>query len=139
RGDDEVEVREELVAEVDRAVGQDVRLRAVEDPEAGHPALESPDLLALCEDASFVEPSGLARGLAVIRVHRRGVTLLPGRVDHGLQRAPAVGPGGVDVDRAFEVLFRYERRERSRRRRFDLSRAFPKLRLDVIEAERAVD
>ena len=33
---DEVEDPEELVAEVDRAVGQDVGLGAMEDPEPGH-------------------------------------------------------------------------------------------------------
>src|ERR1700737_16261 len=64
--DDDVEPLQELVPEVDGAIGQDVRLGAVEDPQLRKPRTDRPDLGALLRDALRRQPSRVPRPLAVI-------------------------------------------------------------------------
>ena len=113
RGHDDVEDSQELVAEVDRAVGQDVGLGAVEDPKAGEAPGERPDLLPLRENTFFVEASGVGSRLAVIGDRDIGVAGVPRGHDHVFERVAAVGGGRVDVDQAAQVRLLEEPGERS--------------------------
>src|SRR4029077_19007433 len=63
RGDDDVENLQELVSEVDRAVRENVRFRAVVDDELREPAPHGRDRAALGENALGRQPSGVRRGL----------------------------------------------------------------------------
>jgi hypothetical protein len=67
RRDHEIELRQELVAVVDRPVGEDVRLRSVEDPDVRETAPELPNLLRLGPHAVDRQPAGVSGGLAVVR------------------------------------------------------------------------
>ena len=58
RGDDEVERREELVRVVELAVGPDLQLAAVEQPEALRARLGRRRAVALLRDEALVERRG---------------------------------------------------------------------------------
>ena len=67
RGDDEVEGRQQFVGIVHLAIGKNIGLNAFKDSDSGQLPLHGRDLGALCEDAVFLETTGVERRLAVIR------------------------------------------------------------------------
>lgn len=66
RGDAVIELREDGVVEVQRAVLQDVHLGAGEELEAGVSGVERADAFDLGKETFLVEPAGLEGGLRVV-------------------------------------------------------------------------
>ena len=84
RGDHEIELGEQVVVVVERAVAEDIRLNALEDVEGGQFLVEPVDFLPLALDFLNAEPSGVGRGLAVVgNAHVLKAAFLHG-AGHGL-------------------------------------------------------
>ena len=153
RGHDEVERREQVVLEVERAVGADLELAAVEQPEPARrrlrwrgpgrllrrePGVEPRDDLALLRHLVGREPAGDRERLGVVGQDLVGVAAPPGGLGHDLDRVDAVGPVRVAVQVAAQVGDVDEGRQRARERRLDLAAVLAQLRLDERQAEEGV-
>ena len=121
RRDDEVEGGEQVVLEVERAVGADLQLAAVEQAEAvgrraggavpaassaAKRALSVGDDLALLRDLVGREAAGDGQRLGVVGQDLVGVAAPSGGLGHLLDRVDAVGPVGVRVQVAAQVVER---------------------------------
>ena len=139
-GDDDVEPRQRLVIEVQRAIRLDLHLDPVEDGQAiADLRAHRVDLHALCADGLHVNALDDAKAVGVVRdrehfqpARDRGVGHLP----HGRL---AVAPGRVVVQLGEDVLHLQEFGQPTFGRRLDLSAIFAELRRDVRQAESIVD
>ena len=138
-GDHDVEALQELVAIVDRPVGKDVRLGALEDPEARIPGLEGVDRGVLGQNTGLVEPVRVPRDLRV--VGDRGIREPGGRRrgDHLLERVPPVGFRRVEMEETRDVGGLEEPRKPPRLRRLELAPPLAEGRRDPRETDRLVD
>ncbi len=137
RRDDEVEGGEGVLVVVERAVGEDVALDALqeEDPAPGPFGVHAIDLGVLLPDAGRLQPPGIGGRLAVVRdAHPCDrVRVGPGGVL--LEAGRAVAPVGVHVGDAADVPAGEELRECPRLRRGDLPHVLAQLRRDPRKPE----
>ena len=122
RRDDQVEAREQVVLEVELAVGPDLQLAAVQQPEAAGRGLGrcacpaassaanralSAAMISRCSATrSGVEPAGDGQRLGVVGQDLVGVAAAAGGLGHDLDRVRPVGPVRVAVQVAAEVRLR---------------------------------
>src|SRR4051794_39271676 len=151
--DDEVEACEQVVVEVERAVGADLELAAVEEAEAfgrgrGRrgargllsrvPLVERGDDVGLLRDPVRGEPAGDGKRLRVVGQDLIGVAAPPGVLGHDLDRVVAVGPVGVAVQVPAQVRLGDERRQAAGEGSLDLPGVLAQLGLDERQAEECV-
>jgi hypothetical protein len=98
------ELVEDVVREVERAVGEDVALAAVEDAERRQPLVRRGDLLGLAADPVRVEPCDDADRLRVVADRQVFVAERARRLGHLEHRRLAVRGGRVHVQVAADVL-----------------------------------
>ena len=149
RRDDEVEAGQQVVLEVELAVGPDLELAAVEQPEAlgrrlgrGVPAassaanagVERRDDRALLLDPLGDQAARDRERLRVVGQDLVGVATAAAGLGHDLDRVDAVGPVGVGVEVAAQVGLRDERRQPAGERRLDLAAVLAQLGLDERQA-----
>ena len=153
RGDDQVEARQQVVLEVERAVGADLELAAVEEPEAPgrrrrrgrpgrflrrEPGVERGDDLDLLRDPVRGQAAGDRERLRVVGQDLVGVAARAGGLGHDLDRVMAVGPVGMAVEVAAQVGQVDEGRQPAGQRRLDLAGVLAQLGLDERQAEERV-
>ena len=134
RGDDPVELGEELVGDVDGPVGADVGLDAAQHPERLDAGVDLLDLLPL-----RLHPP-LAQVVRVVGQRQEPVAERTGGVRHLLDRRLPVGrPGRVAVELTHEVRHLDERRQPALAGRLELAGVLAELRRDRVVAEKAVE
>ena len=130
--DDPLSRRQLLVCDVEVAVGADVHLDPLDDPER-NALLQRVDRLGLTGEQISAQPLRVIADRVVL------VALLDGACDHRLQRVLAVGPGRVRVQVAADVRELDELRQLPLARRLELAAVLAQLRRDPVVAEEAVD
>ena len=123
---------------VERAVGEDVHLRAGEQPKAAAARVELAHLLDPLRQPLRGDVVAEAVAGRVVGDREVGVAAGPRGLRHLLERVVAVGDRRVAVEVAPDVLQRDQLRQRARRRGCDLAVGLAQLGLDVGEAEALV-
>src|SRR3990172_3832788 len=139
RGDDVVEVLQDVVRVVHRAVLEDVALRAEEELDPRGTPVEPLYLLLPEADLVRVDPP---RDRERLRVLAEADVRVPKALrlgGHLLEGVHAVREPGVRVEVPTDVLVAHQSRERSRRGGRDLPAVLPELRLDVPHPKGLVD
>ena len=134
-----VELGEQVVVVVERAVGQDVDLGAGEQPKAATPRVERPHLLNPLRQPLRGDVVAEAVAGGVVGDREVGVAAAPRRLGHLLERVVAVGDRGVAVEVAPNVLQGDQLRQLAVGGRRDLAVGLAQLGLDVGEPEALVD
>ena len=138
RGDDVIELGQDFVVEIERAVAENVALDAGEEPEVFEFAIELSDRRDLRAQPRGIESARLDRAAAVIGDAEILQAELLRRRGHFLERIVAVARGGVAMESAAQI-FRFDQaRQRSRGGGLELAAVLAQLRRDVIEIERAI-
>ena len=135
-----VELLEQVLLVVERAVGEDVHLRPGEQPEAAlGGAVVVGDLLDPL--AQLIGGDVVAEPVArrVVGHRQVGVAALARRLGHLLERVAPVRERRVAVQVAAQVADLDQLRQLAGRRRGDLAAALAQLGLDVVEPEPRVD
>ena len=125
-----VQLGQHLVFQVQLPAGQDVHLHAAQDPDLRMTLLDLVYLLPLLPQLRRVQPAGHGQRLAVVG---HGEVLVAARhtaLEHLLDGLFAVGPGGVHLEVAADVLERDELRQLPGERRLDLTPVLAQLRSD---------
>ena len=102
-GHDPVELLQHVVLVVERAVGQDVHLRAGQQRDAVELRIDLTDPLYLAQQLVGLHVVAKAVRGRVVRDRHVLVALLDRRLRHLLERVAAVGGGGVAVQVALQV------------------------------------
>ena len=152
-GDDKVVARQQLVGVVQRRVGPDLQLAAVQQSEAfgrGFGRSRTFGLLALeplvesCHDLPLplhslnVEPACDRQTDRVIGQGQVRVAAPPGGLGHLLDHVHPVRPVGVAVAIAAQIGARHEHRQRPGQCRLDLAAVLAQLGLDERQAQKSV-
>jgi hypothetical protein len=148
RRDDVVQLGEHFIGEIERAVAQDIAFDTGEDAQtafARPTAVETvtlfvqlPDGRALRAEARFVEPVRDNGAAAVIGDAEILQAELFRGGGHLFERIAPVARGGVTMKRAAQIFLLDQARQSTFRRRFEFAAVFTQLRLDVVEAEGAI-
>ena len=109
RGQHDIELREDVVVEVEAAVGHDFDFHAVEDVESGRVLPRRVDVRALPRDVPGPQRALRGRSLRVIGDGQVLVAQAVRGLHHLLDAVPPVAPAGVGVQIALDVLRRDER------------------------------
>ena len=125
-GLDPVELGEDVVGEVEPAVGQDVALDPAQDAERRQALVGGGDLLALAADVVGGQAAHRAHGRRVVADRDVVVAALARGAAHLLDAEAAVGPGRVAVQVAADVLASEERRRLAAERRLAQLRRNPR-------------
>ena len=129
-----VAARERLVVHVERAVGSDVHLDALHQPEAAEPFLKRIDLAVL-----RLEPP-VAKVVRVVCDGQERVAAPLRLLCHLLDRVLAVRrPRRVAMEVPAQVAELDQRRQRPFARRLQLTEVLAQLRWDVLVAEKAIE
>ncbi len=138
-GDDYVELGQDFVTEVQRAILQDIDFDAGEQADSGDAFLSGADFLDLSERALFVHAICDGDGFGMVGEGDVFIAEGFGGFTHFFNGVASVGGGGVHLEVAANVLKLYELRHFVIFGGFDFAGHFAKFRLDVIEAELGVD
>ena len=153
RGDDQVEAGQQVVLEIEPAVGADLELATVEEAETlgrrpgrcrpgcllgREPGVERGDHLGLLGDPVRGQPVRDRERLRVVGQDLVRVASGAGGLGHDLDRVVAVGPVGMAVEVAAQVGQVDERREPAGDRGLDLAMILAQLGLDVGQPEEGV-
>ena len=105
-----VELREDVVGEIERPVGEDVDLASAQDAKGRELLVRGGDLLALAPDVVGVESGYDSYGARVVADRDVLVTEVSGRQAELENRGASVRPGGVTVEIAADLGELDERR-----------------------------
>ena len=135
-GHDVIERRQQLVVEVEPAVGQNVALRPLEDPEPFEPLVQRVDLGQLAAHAVGAEAVGHGQRLRMVGDPQIFQTQHLGRLGHVFQRVVAVALGRVVMKDSNDVFNLNKVGQVALLRRFDLAGAFAEFRRHIFQSER---
>jgi hypothetical protein len=138
RREDHVELGEDIVRKVHAPVGQDVALRAREDPDL-EARLELADQLTLRTQLLHAEAVRDGRGLRVVRHDDVLVAPRLRRRHELVERVPTIRPVGVRVQIAAQIGRGHEARETASTDRFHLAVVLAQLGREPRQADRRVD
>jgi hypothetical protein len=133
-----VELGQNLVGEVERAVFEDVHLATGKEMRAFELGIQLADLGDLRQQTLFIEAVGLEGRFAVIGDAEVLQAEVVGCLRHLAKGGAAIAGGGVVVKGAAQVFQLDEPRKAAMLGGVDLAGVFAKLRLDEVEAEGAV-
>ena len=134
-----IELGEDGVGEIERAVLEDIALGAAEEPESVEVLVQRSDFGDLLFQTGGVEAVGLDGGFAVVgNAEVFQAQFLRGSGHLGQRTAPVAG-AGVVVERAFELLEFDQVRQLIPGRRLELAAVLAQFRLDIIETKQIID
>ena len=139
RPDSEIEPAEDAVGQVEAAVFEDIDFDRAQHNEAGQGFIEPGDLVDLTGEALDIEAACDRYPLAVIGDRDIGVAMFLCSACHLGQRGVAVARVGVDMQVAADVGECYQMWQPSLARGLDLAVVLAQFRLDIGQAEPAVD
>lgn len=141
RGDHEIELLEEGIREVERAVGEDIDLGPLEEAEAlrFERAVEGVDLLHLPAQAVGGEAAGVFHALGVVADRNIGIAHADAVVGDLAQGERPVARVGVDVEVALDVAVIEDGREAVGEGELDLAAVLAHLGRNPGQAEGGVD
>ena len=136
----DIEGVEDIGRVVQRSVGEDVRVDALEDLEtAAEIFIERIDQSVLAEDVVYGQPTRIVCRRRVVGDAQVLISKIAGGFGHLAKGVRPVGEIGVDVEYAFEVLFLDELRQCERLGIIDFVSTLAQFRWDVRQSETPVD
>ena len=139
RPDDEIEAGEQVFVVIERAVGKDVRLDALEDAEVGRDHVQRVDLRVLLEHALARHSTSVERRQRVIRDSDVAPAARARRRCHLGDSRLAVGVVGMAVQRAANVAWLEQHRHASSHRKQELRTVLPHLGRNEWQVDEPVD
>ncbi len=139
-GDDKVEFGQHLIGEVERAVGANLHLRAVEHAEVGaERGVGRPHLGRLLPQPFDRQAVGHAQADRVVGDGHRPQAAVARGAGHLQHAQRAVGPGRVHVQVVADVVERYQRRQLAGQGGLDLAAVFAQAGGNEGQAQPGVD
>ena len=139
RSHDVIEIGQDVVRKIERAVAENVALDAGKKPEVFEFAVELSDHGDLHAQARLIESVRLDRAAAVFGNAQILQAQRLGRRRHLFERVVSVARGSVAMESAAQIFRLDQPGQRPRGSRLEFSAVLPQLRRDVIELERAVE
>src|SRR5438477_10601367 len=136
--DDKVELRQNLVVEIERTVPQNVALNSAENANVLQGTLHLADLCSLHLQPRRIKSMRLHRAAAVIGDSDIFEAEFLRRRDHFFERIVPVTASGMAVKCSTQIPQLNQAREFPMVRRFEFATAFPPLRRNAIESERGI-
>ena len=136
---DDVEPCQRFVGEVEPAVGTDIDLCALQDPETCMLPVFFVDQLYLAGKSLFIQSVSDAEAFCMVRHRDILVSFLDCRQDDCAEVVASVRPFRMDMEVAFDIVNRDELRQLPRKGRFDFSLVLAQFRRNKGEFERRVN
>ena len=139
-GHDEVEALQHVVWIIQRAVSQNIRLDAFENPKVIPIRLVQPvDGPVLLHDFLDRQAARVMRGFRMVGDAEILIAPLPGRLRHDFKRIHPIRQVGMRMQDAAQIAIGYERRQLPLDRALDLAAAFAQLGRNEWQTKRCVD
>jgi len=137
-GDDVIQLSQDFVGKIKRAIAEDVALDPGEEPEVFEFGIQFPNARELDAQPRFIESARLDRAAAVIGDPEILQAEFLRRRGHFFGRIATIARRGVAMESAAQILRLDEGRKFSRGRSFKFAAVFAQLRRDIIEIERTI-